>query len=455
MPRTLASITLSHSSSGCSWMKPGLLTPEATTSWSTRPNLTSAVSSIASASAGVSGRRTMVAGSPPTSRTSSATASSSALEPDASSTLPPSALSAIAVARPNVPDAPVMMATLPLTSNRDSGLRSGSEIIYRSTPPISASSCPGLNRASRLGCHDGANLSEMAGTSPAMTSPSTSSSGLEAKGLLGIEHRDDAQRAALAVGPAPREGKEGAALAGDLVDVAADVLDPGDAVGHHDLVRRLPVGEIVDDVAPGLGEIFVVEVRLRRPRPVRPEERAQRMVERLHVDADQLDLPLHQPFGGLLVEAGGVGEVVRVVAVLEMAPGIDHHDVVLADLRLGLVQVRGRDHAPLALGDRHGDAGAEKTPQRIAGDRRRVLGHVNGRIHVRAAMHDAFELLHQQAVLGVEFEHADVEVGARGPLRHAVPPAMAQVEELQVVGRAGHRLLTADFLTLRGRRLER
>src|SRR5215470_7059421 len=131
MPRTLASITLSHSSSDCSWMKPGLLTPEATTSWSTRPNLTSAVSSIAWASSSDSGRATSVAGSPPTSRTSSATASSSALEPDTSSTFPPSALSAMAVARPNVPDAPVTMATLPLTSNSDSGLRNGSEIIAR------------------------------------------------------------------------------------------------------------------------------------------------------------------------------------------------------------------------------------------------------------------------------------------------------------------------------------
>src|SRR5262247_1720776 len=438
MPRTLASITLSHSSSDCSWMKPGLLTPEATTSWSTRPNLTSAVSSIAWASSSVSGRATSVAGSPPTSRTSSATASSSALEPDASSTLPPSALSAIAVARPNVPDAPVMMATLPLTSNRDSGLRSGSEIIYRSTPPISASSCPGLNRASRLGCHDGANLSEMAGTSPAMTSPSTSSSGLEAKGLLGIEHRDDAQRAALAVGPAPREGKEGAALAGDLVDVAADVLDAGNAVGHHDLVRRLPVREVVDDVAAGLGKILVVEVRLRRPGTVRPEERAKRMVERLHVDADQLALALHQPLGSFLVQPGRVGEIVRIVAVVAVAAGVDHDDVVAPDLRRGVLQVLRRHHAPFAFRDRHRHPGAKESPQRIARDGGGVLGHVDGRVHVGAAVHDALELLHQQPVLGMELEHAHVEVGARRPLRHAVTPGMAEIVELQVLGAGRH-----------------
>src|SRR5690242_21184481 len=52
-------------------------------------------------------------------------------------------------------------------------------------------------------------------------------------------------------GPAPRKGKEGAALAGDGVELAADVLDPRDAVPHHDFVRRLPEREILDDVAPG------------------------------------------------------------------------------------------------------------------------------------------------------------------------------------------------------------
>src|SRR5437016_2869465 len=83
-----------------------------------------------------------------------------------------------------------------------------------------------------------------------------------------------APRAALAVRPAPRERKEGAALAGDLVDVAADILDAGDAVGHHDLVRRLPMREVLDDVAAGRGLVLVVEMGLRRPRAVRPEEGA-------------------------------------------------------------------------------------------------------------------------------------------------------------------------------------
>src|SRR6202034_472929 len=108
----------------------------------------------------------------------------------------------------------------------------------------------------------------------------------------------------------------------------------------------------------------------RRPGSMWPEKRAERMGERLHVDADELDAALDEPFGGLLVEARRVAEIVRVVAVIAVTAGVDHHDVVLADLRLGLFQILRRDDAPLAFRDRHDDAGAEEPPQRITGQRR-------------------------------------------------------------------------------------
>src|SRR5262245_5455948 len=101
--------------------------------------------------------------------------------------------------------------------------------------------------------------------------------------LLRIDRSDDAQCAALAVRPAPRKREERAALAGDGVDVAADVLDARNAVRHHDLVRGLPVREVVDDMAAGHRLVLDVEMRLRRAGPVRPEERAERMIERLYV----------------------------------------------------------------------------------------------------------------------------------------------------------------------------
>src|ERR1051326_1624016 len=268
---------------------------------------------------------------------------------------------------------------------------------------------------------------------PAFAGMTRSLPGLEPKRLLRIDHGDDAQRAAFAFGPAPRKGEEGAAPAGDLVDLAADILDPRNAVAHHDLVRRLPVRKVLDDVAAGLGLVLDVEMRLRRAGTVRPQKQAERMIVGLHVDADQLDAALDQPFGGILVEAGRVGEIIRVVAILAMAAGVDHHDVAPADFWLGLFQIRRRDHAPFALRDRHRDAGAEEAPQRIAGQARLVLGDMDRRVHVGAAVHDAFELLHQDAVLGVEFEHPHIEIGARRPLRHAVTPWMAEVVELDAV----------------------
>src|ERR1051326_4340999 len=386
---------------------------------------------MASASAWLSGRRTTKAGSPPSSRTSRATSSSSSLLPDASSTLPPSAVSASAVARPNVPDAPVMMATLSLTSNSDSGLRSGSEIMINSFKRCHHPRKRMIQQSGRMGLRS--IVTFWVYWMPAFAGMTRSLPGFEPKRLLRIDHRDDAQRAAFAFGPAPRKGEEGAAPAGDLVDLAADILDPRNAVAHHDLVRRLPVRKVLDDVAPGLGLVLEVEMRLRRPGPVRAQERAERMIVRLHVDADQLDAALHQPFGGLLVEAGRVGEIIRVVAVLPVTAGVDHHDVALADLRLGLFQILRRDHAPFALRDRHRDAGAEEAPQRIAGNARLVLGNMDRRVHVGAAMHDAFELLHQNAVLGVEFEHPHIEIGPRRPLRHAVTPWMTEVEEFEAV----------------------
>src|SRR5215467_13940984 len=427
-------------------MKPGLFMPDPTTSWSTRPKRVSAVSSIALASSSESGRRTMVSTSPPTSRTSAATSSSSPLVPEASTSLPPSAPSAIAQPRPKAPEAPVTIATLPLLSNSDNGLRSCSEImgsLHRTPPRTSPLSSPRRRGPITTDHQDYAGCCSIACSrrmgprlrgddNPNLSLASSSPPRLKSKRLLRIKHRDHPQRTALAVRPAPWECKEGAALAGDLVDVAADVFDAGDAVGHHDLVRRLPIREILDDVTAGRGLVFDIEMRLRRARSMRPQERTERMIERLHVDADELDAALNDPFGGLFVEPGRIGVVVRIVAIVQMTSRVDHQDVVLANLRLGVLEILWRDHAPLALRDRDRDAGAEEAPERIAGQRRLVLLHMDRRIHVGAAMHDAFELLHQQAILGMKFDHTHVKVRARGPLRHAVAPAMSEIVDLKI-----------------------
>src|SRR4029453_16079362 len=331
-------------------MKPGLFMPEATTSWSTRPKRLSAVSSMALASSSESGRRTIASTSPPTSRTSAVTSSSSALDPEASTSLPPSAPSAIAQPRPKAPEAPVEIPSLPWLSNSDSGLRSWSEILsgtpHLSSPRKRGPSIPGTYvAAQRRQSHDRRLPGpRFRGADNPSLSLASSPPRLKSKRLLRIKHRDNPQRAAFAVRPAPGEREEGAALAGDLVDVATDILDARDAVGHHDLVRRPPIREILDDVTAGRRLVFDIEMRLCRPRPVRPQKRAERMIERLHIDAKELDAALDDPFSGLFVEPGRIGVVVGIVAVLQVAAGVDHQDVVPADFRLRFFPILGCVH---------------------------------------------------------------------------------------------------------------
>src|SRR4051794_972779 len=207
----------------------GLLKPEATTSRPTAPKASMAASTIASATSTEAGRATHVSTAARVARASWATEASGWAEPDTSSSRQRSATSGIATARPNAPDAPVMTATRSETSNSDSG---------------------------------------------AVRAALRSGTGLDAERLLRIDHGHHADRGALALGIAPRERHERAPLAGHRVELAADVLDPRDAGEQHRLVRGLPVGEVLHDVAPGLGPVLLHDVRVRRPVAVRDDPRA-------------------------------------------------------------------------------------------------------------------------------------------------------------------------------------
>src|SRR5262249_25511259 len=71
-------------------------------------------------------------------------------------------------------------------------------------------------------------------------------------------------------------------------------------------------------------------------------------------------------------------------------------------------------------------------------DGRRILQHMDRRIHVRAAVHDAFDELHQHTVARVKLHNIDGEParggGAARPLRNAVAVGLGEIEELQTVG---------------------
>src|SRR5262249_60105681 len=95
---------------------------------------------------------------------------------------------------------------------------------------------------------------------------------LDAVFTLGIDDGCQPYNAAVAPLPVPREEREGAAPAGDLVDVAADVLDAQDAVGEQLSVHRLPFGKILLPVAPARPHaVFLGEMGMQRPVALRPD----------------------------------------------------------------------------------------------------------------------------------------------------------------------------------------
>src|SRR3954447_7000786 len=113
---------------------------------------------------------------------------------------------------------------------------------------------------------------------------------------LWVDHRDQADDAAVAAVPVPGEEREGASLAGDLVDIAADVLDAEDTVLEQDAMDRLPFRKVLLPVAaarPFL--VFLRQMRMQRTVALRPDRGRQRMVVGLGVVADDLDLLLDKP----------------------------------------------------------------------------------------------------------------------------------------------------------------
>src|SRR4029079_7603036 len=126
---------------------------------------------------------------------------------------------------------------------------------------------------------------------------------------LGVDDSDKPDDAAVAAIPVPREERERAAPAGDLVEVAADVLDAENAVLEQDAVHRLPFGKVVLPVAAaGPLAVLLGEMRMQPPRALGTDGSGERMVVGLGVVADHLDLLLHEPFAGRRHEARRAAE---------------------------------------------------------------------------------------------------------------------------------------------------
>ena len=206
---------------------------------------------MASASASESGRRSIATASPPTSRTSAATASSSCREPEASTSRAPSAPSATAQARPNEPEAPVTTTTCRARRRAKADCAASR-----------GSSAPTLSR-----CSNAERL-----------------------------RRDRAIATTRTPQPSPSGQRQGNAMKVQRLPVIASRSPLMFSMpGMPPLTIRVlwaasQSGKVLHHVAAGLAPVFFHRDADATGPAVVDELRAERMIERLHVDADHLHL---------------------------------------------------------------------------------------------------------------------------------------------------------------------
>ena len=121
--------------------------------------------------------------------------------------------------------------------------------------------------------------------------------------------------------PSPRSQFHGknekvTALAGDRVEIAADILDAENAIVEEHAMHRLPERMIVLPVAAaGPLLVFLGEMRMQRTIAMRADRGRERVIVGLRVVADHLDLLLDEPVAGGRHEAGALAEIIFAVAI--------------------------------------------------------------------------------------------------------------------------------------------
>src|SRR5215813_13472765 len=103
-----------------------------------------------------------------------------------------------------------------------------------------------------------------------------------------IEDRDQPDHAGIALVPFPGEALERAALAGDFIKISADILDGRNAGNEQHLVRGIPLGKVVDRLAPGRLLVFGQEILDLRPVAMRADRSSERMIDSRRIDTDGL-----------------------------------------------------------------------------------------------------------------------------------------------------------------------
>ena len=252
--------------------------------------------------------------------------------------------------------------------------------------------------------------------------------------LVLVDHGHGADDGAVAHIPAQREGTEHEALSLHLLDVAAQVLNTHDVVAQQDGMHRLPLGVVLDGLMTKLLLVLVHDAGDVGAGAVLGRVGIEDVVQRLQIEAHALDLVVHQPVGALDGHAGGVHEVVVVLAPALVHAGADEDPVALLDAALhlvgGLLDVLNGDQLPVLFGDIQADRRAIVVLQRQLVGIRRLGNHVGGGVGVGGVVHvEVVEGLKQTIVHGHVLHTVDVEVAVGGPQGIAAAEGMGQVDK--------------------------
>jgi len=118
-----------------------------------------------------------------------------------------------------------------------------------------------------------------------------------------------------------------AALAGDSVEVGADILNCWNSGGEQRAMRRIPFWEIGDGFASGRFLVLRQQIFDLWAVAMRAERGRERMIDARGVDADELYLLLDQPLGRGFAQARGLAKVLLAAGIIAMPAGIDEYDI--------------------------------------------------------------------------------------------------------------------------------
>jgi len=259
---------------------------------------------------------------------------------------------------------------------------------------------------------------------------SESFASLDAVLLTLVDHRNQANDAAITAIPVPREEGKGAALAGHSIKVATDVLNAENAIAEQLVVNRFPLREILFP-ATAAGPFFIFRLKMRKDGAiaVRTDRGCKRVVVGLGVVTDNLDALVDHPVSGGRNKARTMRKVVAVFVLL-MPAGVDDQDIILADcVATGFLQIICSDLLPLLFRNGDNQTGSEEVRKRHFVNKGRALNDVRRRINMGRHVHSGGDRLGKHARLRHVVLPLDLDILEIGPVWALETIAVREVVE--------------------------